>query len=523
MYDSIAAGQRRADLVHGQVQRKVERRDRGNHAHRLAHHHPKVPLAGRLGVHWHYFSSQPMCLLGRKQQSVGSARHFGPGLANGLAALGHDGEGDRIAALEKQRVRAPQDGAALVARHLAHHRRGRARRSHRGFHVLPAALEYRGDRRAVIRHLHGAGRIRHHRLPADSHGKNLLHWHIMARIGDATIRGEIAHMKGLTDIDGILVGHATDTVAITGCTAIIGPPGGMTAGVDVRGAATGSMQLDVLAPLHSNQRIHGICLSGGSAYGLEAGSGVMRFLERKGIGFPVGSAGIVPLVPSAILFDLGIGKKGVRPGREMGERAAGAATNAAVEEGSVGAGTGATVGKLYGLARAMKGGVGSATVWLDGEGLAGVRVAAMAVVNALGDIRDPESGHIIAGARVSNTSREFADAAYQLKRGAAARGAGFNFQEAQPANTTLVVVATNARLDKLQATRLAQQASIGVAKTISPVWTGSDGDICFALSAGDREPEPMALGIAAAEAVSQAIVRAVLRARSLGGVPGLAD
>ena len=326
-------------------------------------------------------------------------------------------------------------------------------------------------------------------------------------------------MKGLTDIDGILAGHATDREALTGCTAILGPPAGMVAGVDVRGAASGAMQLDVLAPLHSNERIHGICLAGGSAYGLEAGIGVMRFLERKGIGFAVGPAGVVPLVPSAIVFDLGIGKRGVRPGREIGERAAEAASDAAVEEGSVGAGTGATVGKLYGLARAMKGGVGSATIWLDGP-MAGVRVAALAVVNALGDVRDPESGHIIAGARVSAQDREFVDAAYQIKRGARA---GFNFKES-PRNTTLVVVATNARLDKVQATRLAQQASIGVAKTISPVWTASDGDICFALSAGDREADPMALGLAASESVSQAIVRAVLRAQSLGsGVPGLAD
>ena len=324
-------------------------------------------------------------------------------------------------------------------------------------------------------------------------------------------------MKGLTDIDGILVGHATDLEAITGCTAIIGPPGGMAAGVDVRGTASGAAQLDVLAPLHSNQRIHGICLSGGSAYGLEAGSGVMRFLEGKGIGFPVGASGIVPLVPTAIIFDLGIGgaKKTGRPGREMGERAAAAAWSDAVEEGSVGAGTGATVGKLYGLTRAMKGGVGSSTIWLDGP-MAGVRVAALAVVNALGDVRDPESGHIIAGARSSKDDREFIDSAYEIKRGAAR--AGFNFS-----NTTLVVVATNARLDKIQATRLAQQASIGVAKTISPVWTASDGDICFALSAGDREADPMALGLAASEAVSAAIVRAVLRARGLGGVPGLAD
>ena len=331
-------------------------------------------------------------------------------------------------------------------------------------------------------------------------------------------------MKGLTDVDGILVGQVTDLEARTGCTVVLcGGARGAVAGVDVRGTATGSTQLDVLAPLHSNERIHGLCLSGGSAYGLEAASGVMRFLESQGIGFPVGAAGVVPLVPGAILFDLPmIARPRFRPGREMGEAAARAATAEAVTEGSVGAGTGATVGKLYGMKRAMKGGVGSATVWLDGP-MAGVRVAALAVSNAFGDVRDPESGHILAGARVSAEDREFADAAHQIKRGA--RG-GFNFKAetaAPPPNTTLVIVATNARLNKVQATRLAQQASIGVAKTISPIWTGSDGDICFAVSQVEAEADPMALGIAAGEAVAQAIVRSVLMARGLGGVPGLAD
>lgn len=325
-------------------------------------------------------------------------------------------------------------------------------------------------------------------------------------------------MKGLTEIDGILVGHATDLEARTGCTVILCPEGAV-AGVDVRGTATGSAQLDVLAPLHSNERIHAVCLAGGSAYGLEAASGVMRYLESKGIGFKVGAAGVVPLVPAAIIFDLGFAKRGARPGREMGEQAARAASSEAVEQGNVGAGTGATVGKILGMKRAMKGGVGSATVWLDGP-MAGVRVAALAVVNPLGDVRDPESGHILAGARAADEALEFVDSAYLIKRGGAA-GAGFNFKEAPTANTTLVVVATNARLSKVQANRLAMQASIGVAKSILPVWTGSDGDVCFALSCGTAAADPMALGIAAAEATQQAIVNAVLRAKTLGGVPGL--
>jgi L-aminopeptidase/D-esterase-like protein len=317
-------------------------------------------------------------------------------------------------------------------------------------------------------------------------------------------------MKGLTDIPGILVGHATDRNAATGCTAIL-CPAGATAGVDIRGSATGSSQTDVLTPLHLNERVHGICLAGGSAFGLEAASGVVRFLAEKGIGFPTG-AGVVPLVPAAILYDLGIGSKAVRPGVDMGRTAAADATDAPVAEGSVGAGTGATVGKLYGYARAMKSGIGSATVWLDGD-LAGVRVAALAAVNAFGDVRDPESGHILAGARTSPDGREFADMAYQLKRGASG---GFSKE-----NTTLVVVATNARLNKIEANKLAQFASIGVAKTIAPVWTTSDGDITFALSAGSARAGLTALGIAAAEAVATAVVRSVRMAESLAGVPAL--
>ncbi|MEZ5353329.1 MAG: P1 family peptidase [Bryobacteraceae bacterium] len=317
-------------------------------------------------------------------------------------------------------------------------------------------------------------------------------------------------MKGLTDIPGLLVGHATDRQAVTGCTAILCPDGA-TAGVDIRGSATGSLQTDVLTPLHLNEKIHGLCLAGGSAFGLEAASGVVRFLESKGHGFPTG-AGVVPLVPAAILYDLGVARKGVRPGREMGFAAAEAATSDAVAEGCVGAGTGATVGKLYGMAQAMKSGIGSATVWLDGP-YAGIRVAALAAVNAFGDVRDPESGHILAGARVSPQSGQFADMAFQLKRGA--RG-GFRNE-----NTTLVAVATNARLSKIEANKLAQFASIGVARTISPVWTTSDGDITFALSLGAERADLTAIGIAASEAVSAAILRSVRLAESLPGIPGL--
>lgn len=317
--------------------------------------------------------------------------------------------------------------------------------------------------------------------------------------------------KGLTDIDGIKVGHATDLEGITGCTAIL-CEGGAVAGCDIRGSATGTSEFEVMNPLHVTPQVHAVLLAGGSAFGLEAACGVRNYLERKGVGFDVGVAR-VPLVPCAILFDLAIGRATSRPGREMGEKAAAAATNGPVEEGSVGAGTGATVGKLFGMAQAMKSGIGSATVWLDGP-YAGVRVSALAAVNAYGDIRDPETGELVAGARLSAGGMDLADMPARIKRG---DKGGF----APARNTTLVVVATNAKLSKVGSTKLAQLASIGVARAIQPVWTMSDGDVTIALSVGEGAAPVDALGVAAAEAVSRAIVRSVRLARSLGGVPGL--
>jgi L-aminopeptidase/D-esterase-like protein len=312
-------------------------------------------------------------------------------------------------------------------------------------------------------------------------------------------------MKGLTDIPGIRVGHASDLKALTGCTVIL-CEGGAVAGVDVRGSATGTQELDVLNPLHVTDRIHGISLAGGSAYGLEAASGVRRYLERRKVGFPVGNNMVVPIVPAAILFDLHLGDGSVRPNREMGEAAAAAATGEAVPEGSVGAGTGATVGKLFGMARAMKGGVGTFTLKAGNA-----TVSALAAVNALGDIRDPATGKIIAGARQSAESHEFADSQAAMAKGAVG---GFS-----PSNTTLVVVATDAKLSKTGATKLAQLAGLGVARAIYPVNTMSDGDLVFALSMGEVGANIDTLGAAASEAVTQAILRAVRTARSLGGVP----
>src|SRR5579872_2102112 len=212
-------------------------------------------------------------------------------------------------------------------------------------------------------------------------------------------------MKGLTDIPGILVGHASDYDGLTGCTAILCESGAV-AGADIRGSASGTEEFELFDPLHLTTQIHAVVLAGGSAFGLEAASGVRRYLEHKGVGFDTGVA-VVPLVPCAILYDLGIGKASARPTREMGEAAAAAATDKAVVEGAVGAGTGATVGKIFGLKQAMKSGIGSFTVPLEGQ-YAGVQVSALAAINAVGDIRDPSTRKIIAGARRSPDSAEFA-------------------------------------------------------------------------------------------------------------------
>ena len=315
-------------------------------------------------------------------------------------------------------------------------------------------------------------------------------------------------MKGLTDIAGIRVGHVSDFDAITGCTAILCGEGAV-GGVDIRGSATGTEETATRDPGHVTPKVHGILLAGGSAFGLEAASGVRRYLESRGVGYATGNAK-VPIVPAAILYDLGIGKASVRPTVAMGEAAAAAATGDAVKEGCIGAGTGATVGKLFGMKQAMKSGIGSFTVTLPG----GLLVSALVALNAFGDVRDPATGKIVAGARKTADSREFADSEEQIKHGIGQPGVG-------RANTTLAVVATNATLSKVQATKLAQFGSLGMARSIYPVNTMYDGDIAFALSLGTLTADINMLGVAAAEAVAQSILRAVKLAKTLGGVPGL--
>jgi L-aminopeptidase/D-esterase-like protein len=314
-------------------------------------------------------------------------------------------------------------------------------------------------------------------------------------------------MKGLTDVPGILVGHATDAAALTGCTSILCGSEAV-GGVDIRGSATGSCELDTLYPGHVAPNVHAIVLSGGSAFGLETTCGVRNYLEKRGIGYNTGVAR-VPIVPGAILFDLGIGNPHVRPTREMGERSAMVANDGPVAEGNVGAGTGATVGKIYGMKQAMKSGIGTASLTLG----SGVVVAALIAVNALGDVIDPANGQIVAGARKSPTSREFANSAAVMRHG---------LNPTRGGHTVLAIVATNARLDRVQTNKLAALASIGMVRAISPVNTMSDGDITFAISLGKERATVDEVGVAAAEAMATAVLRAVRAAKTAGGVPGLA-
>jgi L-aminopeptidase/D-esterase-like protein len=316
-------------------------------------------------------------------------------------------------------------------------------------------------------------------------------------------------IQGITAVAGVQVGHAGDRDACTGCTVIL-CEGGAVGGVDVRGWASGTRELDVLGSHHLVAQIHGILLAGGSAFGLDAAAGVMRYLEERGIGFDVGMTK-VPIVPGAILFDLGIGDSRSRPDAAMGYRACQAARADGVEEGSVGVGTGATVGKLFGVRHAMKGGVGSASMELAG----GLRVGALAAVNAFGDIRDPTTGAILAGARDPDTG-ELADTVAQMKQGRLRRA--FHVQ-----STTLAVIATNARLNKAEAILVARMGQGGLTRTISPVHTTFDGDVVFTLATGQVEGDVNLVGQVGAEVLGEAVLRAVKTATSLGGLPAYRD
>jgi L-aminopeptidase/D-esterase-like protein len=318
----------------------------------------------------------------------------------------------------------------------------------------------------------------------------------------------------LTQISGIRVGHAGDTEGCTGCTVILCPEG-TVGGVEVRGAAAGTRELDALSPFHLVPSIHAVLLAGGSAFGLDAAAGVMRFLEDRGVGFDVQVAR-VPIVPTAILFDLRLGSSRARPDAPMAYAACQQAAAGPIAEGSVGAGTGATVGKLFGIRQAMKAGLGTASVVCPG----GLQVAALAVVNAFGDVRDPVTGHLLAGARESQAGNRLVDTAAAMRRGVVRRGYDGE-------NTTLAVVATNAHLTKVQATRMAQMAHQGMVRTIVPVHTTLDGDLVIGLATGPAEGGIQAdlntIGLAAADAVAEAILRAVKMAMPLGGLPAWRD
>lgn len=324
--------------------------------------------------------------------------------------------------------------------------------------------------------------------------------------------------KGLTAISGLKVGHHTLAERPTGCTVVLAE-GGAVAGVDVRGGAPGSMETALLDPFASAERIHGVVLSGGSTFGLQSQTGVMAYLEERNIGVSFGGS-TIPLVPAAILFDLRIGDGRIRPGRECGYAAAKAASSAAVAEGNVGAGAGATVGKLDGPAHAMKAGIGSSEIHLQN----GVIVAALVAVNAVGDVIDPATGKIVAGRRTAD-GRGLLDVRTVLRSRPAIRAPRASGEDAFALNTTIGIVATNARLTKLQANRVAQIAHNGYAKAITPVHTSSDGDAIFALATGEVEglPNVDVIAWAASEAVAEAILRAVRAATSIPGYPAVRD
>ena len=321
--------------------------------------------------------------------------------------------------------------------------------------------------------------------------------------------------KGLTDVQGIKVGHFTLSERPTGCTAILAQDG-TTGGVDVRGGAPGTRETDLLSPQNTVQIVNAITLSGGSAYGLDAAQGVMRWLEEHNIGYKVG-AGVVPIVPAAILMDLGFGGDWkIRPTADCGYKAAAAASDGPVAEGNVGAGTGATVGKM-GQNRSMKGGLGSASITLPD----GLVVAALVAVNAVGDVIDPATGNVVAGVRTDD-GKGLADARTLLRSGALLRRA----QPRSGENTTIGVVATNAKLTKVQAQKVAQMAHDGYARAISPVHTPGDGDTIFSLATGawaNDSPNLTIIGALAAEAMADAIVRAVTQSETVAGVPSARD
>jgi len=324
----------------------------------------------------------------------------------------------------------------------------------------------------------------------------------------------------ITEIPGIKVGHATDLEAITGCTVVLCEDGAV-AGVDQRGGGPGTRETALLNPVNHVQKAHAILLAGGSAFGLDAAAGVMRYLEEKDIGYQTGVAR-VPIVPAAILYDLNIGDAQRRPDAEMGYQACQNASSQPPDQGSVGAGTGATVGKLLGMTQATKSGIGTACIEIGG----GIKVGAIVAVNAIGDVINPENGQIVAGARSVRKGPLkigqdglFADS-LTIMRSLVGRPL---FSLADRANTIIGVVATNAGFDKAEITKVAQMAQNGSVRCARPSNTMHDGDTIFALSTGKKKANVNLVGAFAAQAVQQAILNAIEAAESLGGVPAVRD
>ena len=340
---------------------------------------------------------------------------------------------------------------------------------------------------------------------------------VTASVLAAVPRAQQMQVTTLADVEGIRVGHHTLTARPTGCTVVLVEGDGAVGGVSQRGGAPGTRETNLLDPANLVDRVNAVVLAGGSAFGLDAAQGVVRYLEEHKTGWRVGRGTIVPIVPAAILFDLGFGGDArIRPDADCGYRAASDASSGPVQEGNVGAGAGATVGKMAGTDRAMKGGLGTFAIGLPN----GLRVGAIAAVNAVGDIVDPLDGRLVAGARTAD-GRGLADVAALIRRGAlpvpAAPAAG--------QNTTIVVVATNARMSKADINRVALMADDGLARAIRPSHTVTDGDTVFALATGrwTGDTTPTVVGALAADAVAEAIVRAVVKASALGGLPAAGD
>jgi len=313
--------------------------------------------------------------------------------------------------------------------------------------------------------------------------------------------------NSITDVKGIKVGHYTDREGVTGCTVILCEEGAV-GGVDIRGGSAGTREIDPLRPGHVVEKVNAILLTGGSAFGLDAAAGVARYLEETGKGHRT-RAMRVPIVPTAVIYDLAIGSKKARPGPDEGYKACLSATDGLVEEGSVGAGTGATVGKLLGMEHATKGGLGTLSTAVGD----GIIVGVLVVVNALGNVVDPSSGRTIAGVR-DPKGGGFLDPVDLIRQGALLLPAR--------SNSTLAVVATNARLSREEAIVVARMAQAGLARAIRPAHTIFDGDVVFTLATGERESHPLSpfvIGTIAAELLAQAIVRAVIKAEGLGGIP----